>query len=184
MKPEKFAKLCMLGTRRGSDREAWRHPEDLVKEIAKIPENIISSTMRRDMTEIAWLHDVIEDGILEGKPVTYKTLIENDFHSCARDVHYLSRVNGQARWTYYAKLEDQGSHAAKIVKVLDRCVNLREGAETFNRDWFMNYRRDARLDVLPLLTRTRRYPQYEKLVKWVTLRLEKAMEVPEKWQHR
>jgi len=167
---EKLAKKWMPGTRIKSDRPAWAHPEDVVRLIEKSP---LTGHPRELAIQIAWLHDIIEDGKTEdGKPVTRCVLREAGVDRLiVEDVGWLSKRDGQPRWEYYYGIAERATGLGVVVKVLDRAVNLKEGAETFGRGWWHRYRRDARLDVLPLV----KYVGDPLLRKWLREELEKAM---------
>jgi len=171
---EDIAKRWMPGTRLKSSRPAWAHPEDVVKLVRECP--FLTGDDEEHALQVAWLHDVLEDGKQEdGSPVIYTDLTKAGVNgSVASDVDYLSKVDAQPRWHYYTRLVHGATSIGIAVKVMDRVVNLKEGSETLGRRWFFNYRRDARLDIKPLLI----YIGEPLLRKWLEEKLEEAMKPP------
>ena len=165
-----LAKRWMPGCRMKSNRPAWSHPEDVAKLVEACP---LEGSLKDFALQIAWLHDIIEDGVKEdGSPVTYQDLIaEGVPHLVVKEVDLLSKKEGQPRWDYYHLIAHKGTGLAITVKILDRAANLKEGSETFGRRWFFNYRRDARLDFKPLLN----FIDDPKLKGWLEERLDEAM---------
>jgi (p)ppGpp synthase/HD superfamily hydrolase len=151
--PIELAKIWIPGTRKSSDRPAWMHSEDVVKLVESIPKDIYPFK-RDDLITVAWLHDILEDGVkADGSPVTIVDLLEHHVAPlCARGVALLTRNKQRPRWEYYYRIAHEGTYETILVKVLDRCANLLEGSGTMDDTWWKRYCRDTRLDVLPLTT--------------------------------
>lgn len=151
-----LAKRWMPGTRQSKKgkppREAWRHPEDLVKLIDEWPfPKAWNHNLRIYLKCLAWLHDIIEDGKKDdGTPVTEQDLIDAGVSlDIVRDVVALSCLPGEDKTVYLARLRT-ASVAAKMAKCIDRICNLREGAEVFKDARWARYVDETQKYVIPL----------------------------------
>jgi (p)ppGpp synthase/HD superfamily hydrolase len=149
-KAEELARAWMLGTREGpGNRPAWAHPEDIVRVI----ENEMPGyyTNRDHLVQVAWLHDIIEDGKKpDGSSVTTLDLLHEGISPLiAHEVSTLTRTKEESRQGYLAVLASI-SELAKIVKCVDRLCNLREAAETFKDKRWIRYVGETCLFVYPL----------------------------------
>jgi len=154
---EELCKRWMVGKRHTlpgePEREAWRHPEDLVKLIDEWPTpKAWNPNYLVHLKCVAWLHDVPEDGKHEdGRPVT-----ERDLHAAGieliviKDVMHLTQEPNEDKATYLARLLAQGTLTAKVVKCIDRTCNLREGRPTFKDGRWGRYVAETEKFILPL----------------------------------
>ena len=161
------AKTYMKGQRKGSDRKAWKHPHDVVKEMKSAPwwpytkgfpydENILVAS--------AWLLDVIEDGTHDdGSPATYQDIFDalyevDTIDNGAKLVRTMRVVEAltctddttEGKKAYLEALR-YGPQEAIVVKALDRIVNLHEGIRTFSIDWHARYSRKTWDGFVPIL---------------------------------
>jgi (p)ppGpp synthase/HD superfamily hydrolase len=144
MTAEELAKTWMVGTRKGSKRPAWKHPEDVVKVLARI-----GYTGERVVT-VAWLHDALEDGRIAGRTMEIDDFFEHGVEPVAVcDVWWLTRKVSETKPEYLHRLRC-ASKTARIVKLADRLANLREGVKTMPVTWLAKYRAETREHVLPL----------------------------------
>ena len=153
----------MRGKRKNSEREAWRHPEDVVKLVDEFYQD--KDRIRPDyislLKTIAWLHDILEDGLKEVRhanvdgvdSVRVSDLEEAGFEeNVIMNVKLLTRERGETKRQYLFMLGQSDREKAKIVKVLDRVANLREGKETMSDQWLKEYRRETLLYIVPWTT--------------------------------
>lgn len=183
-KAEKIARAWMPGTRQGSNRPAWAHPEDIVKFLQEMDEASMkvegcSTLWHKRTLDIAWLHDIIEDGKKEdGSPVTEKDLegalfsFNEDVVKCV--VELTHRV-GEEKITYLARLRYRTqAHlmpaAAVIVKLADRICNLREGAPTYKAARWARVIGETNTYIVPMLDAL---PTFEQ--EWLRVRLMAAI---------
>lgn len=153
---ERLAKLWMTGYRKsippgGSPRSAWAHPQDLVKVIQEelvmlIPEAPVLDYLAR----VAWLHDVLEDGIKSNGVL----ITEDDLWDCGveaqviQDVVSISRRPGEDKEVYLERLIDTPMQV-RLLKCIDRACVLRE-APKMGVAWWDNYSSSTRKFILPL----------------------------------
>jgi (p)ppGpp synthase/HD superfamily hydrolase len=176
-KEEKLARRWMPGIRQRAKgdtspaRPAWKHPEDL----AKLLHDLIGPTpdpgpegpgglpvsereqheytrYRDQLVATAWLHDIIEDGRkLDGTEVTEEDLrAEGVEEIVIEDVVALTQREGEDKPVYLARLEAASSRA-KLVKIVDRICNLREGKTTFKDARWARYLDETQKYIVPLL---------------------------------
>jgi len=146
----------MPGTRQSKKgkptREAWRHPEDLVKLIDEWPfPKSWNPNLRVYLKCVSWLHDIIEDGKKEdGSPVTQEDLIQAGVSwDIVQDVVSLTCLPTEDKPVYLARL-GAASVAAKMAKCIDRICNLREGSEVFKDARWARYVDETKSYILPL----------------------------------
>jgi (p)ppGpp synthase/HD superfamily hydrolase len=153
IKAEELARAWMLGTRgKGSDkRPAWSHPQDVVNAITN--EMPGYHTQRSTLIQIAWLHDVIEDGKLpNGDRPSVQSLFEAHIPmEVAFGVGALTYLEGgsKSRIEYLVGL-GKLTEVATIVKCVDRLCNLREGVGTFKDKRWIRYVGETLLFIHPL----------------------------------
>ena len=114
-----------------------------------------ASSFEQDWDEtlaIAWLHDIIEDGRkMDGTKVR-----EDDLRGLGisepvvADVLTLSQREGEDKPTYLNRVAE-GSPRVKLVKVVDRICNLREGKDTFKVARWVRYITETQTYILPLV---------------------------------
>jgi hypothetical protein len=153
---QSLAKRWMVGTRQSKKgkppREAWRHPEDLIKITDEWPfPSAWNHNLRTYLKCVLWLHDLIEDGKKEdGSPVTEEDLIREGVSlDIVRDVVALSCPPGVDKKVYLQSLKT-ASVAARIAKCIDRIGNLREGAEVFKDARWARYVEETNTYILPM----------------------------------
>lgn len=141
---ELFAKRYMSGKRKNSEREAWRHPEDVAKLVDSLPH--FAGMERERLIALAWLHDVLEDC----EDVEAHTLSSAGIPSpVIADVIALTRRPGVPKEKYLSDLCSARRHV-RLIKVLDRIANLREGASTMPTDWIIRYVYQTRTFFVPI----------------------------------
>jgi (p)ppGpp synthase/HD superfamily hydrolase len=150
-KAEEIAKRWMPGTRQGSTRPAWAHPADVVALLREMP-GVRSPELDRFYEDVAWLHDIIEDGRKhDGLHVTSADLVEQGIAADVIEaVVALSHREGEDKVSYLVRLRAVSSRV-KVVKAADRVCNLREGKSTFRDARWGRYVRETREFILPLL---------------------------------
>jgi len=170
---EALAKQWMPGFRQGpKNRRAWEHPQDLVRLLDERPGDYSAAGQMKAKT-MAWLHDVLEDGVAEDG----RRIVEADLRNYSFDyveapdggllvpevipdgaclspeviegVVQLTHKAGHTKDEYYQTLAGI-DYIPKLVKCVDRVCNLREGAETFKPARWTRYVADTRKYVLPL----------------------------------
>lgn len=170
---ETLAKKWMVGYRQGSPpRRAWEHPADLVRLLEERPGNF-SSAGQVKAKAIAWLHDVLEDGLSEeGEPVGESDLLRYSYalvpypdgkegppseipdDAClppevVRGVIQLTHRRGETKEDYYRTLSGI-DYLPKLVKCVDRVCNLREGSKTFKPARWTRYVNETATYIVPL----------------------------------
>lgn len=111
-----------------------------------------TSELNRFYEDVAWLHDIIEDGRKQdGSCVTSQDLIEQGIvPKVVEAVIALSQREGEDKVSYLVRLRGASSRV-KVVKAADRVCNLREGKSTFKDARWGRYVRETRQFILPLL---------------------------------
>jgi (p)ppGpp synthase/HD superfamily hydrolase len=170
---EGLAKKWMLGHRQGAPgmapREAWRHPEDLVRLIDEWPmPSGWNKNVRTYLKCVAWLHDLLEDGVKDdGAQVTEQDLRDAGAEwAIVRDVVSLSILPGEEKTAYLERLV-KASWAAQLAKCFDRICNLREGKDVFKDHRWERYTHETQVYILPIAHR---------LDPWLFDELQKALE--------
>lgn len=137
-KAEDLARRWMPGVREGGSRRAWEHPQDVVKLLCSSPIKAVQTDDRILM--VAWLHDIIEDGIKEnGARVTSQDLVDAGLPGeVVCDVVELSKQVDEPKEAYLSRLKHH-TPRAKLVKCADRVCNLREGAPVFKTRRWIRY---------------------------------------------
>lgn len=169
---ESLAKQWMPGFREGPRRRpAWEHPADLVRVLDQRPGDF-SVAGQVKAKAMAWLHDVLEDGKIDGQPVTVEDLQRHSYVMVAHPeggfvlpeiiaddaclppeviegVLQLTHKPGASKEDYYKTLAGI-DYLPKLVKCVDRVCNLHEGAETFKPARWARYVRETQTYILPL----------------------------------
>jgi (p)ppGpp synthase/HD superfamily hydrolase len=169
-KAEEIAKRWMHGTRQGSLRPAWAHPADVVVLLREMP-GVRTPELDRFYEEVAWLHDIVEDGRKhDGSYVSSGDLTKEGISAEVIDaVIALSHREGEDKVSYLVRLRD-ASPRVKTVKAADRVCNLREGLRTFKNARWGRYVRETQQFILPLLEDV---PSFESV--WLGALLVEAM---------
>lgn len=156
------------GLRQGpGNRQAWEHPQDLVnllaelKGIARPPlealgPNRLDAFFER-LTDIAWLHDIIEDGRKgDGSKVTKDDLYHEGIHEdVITAVLHLTHREDEEKIVYLARLRDRAAGGGIgpdviIVKLVDRICNLREGKNVFKDHRWARVIKETNEYILPM----------------------------------
>ena len=186
---EVLAKRWMPGLRQNATvtdpRKAWEHPQDLVRLLAERPGEF-SEAGQKLAVAIAWLHDVLEDGVKENgnrvMPDDFKPFLINHDNPVAtpigaaldprvlEGVLQLTHREGQPKTTYYESLKDIG-YIPKLVKCVDRICNLREGVDWFSDARWARYSQETRDFILPLAPSLR-----DETAEWLTRLLNEALD--------
>jgi (p)ppGpp synthase/HD superfamily hydrolase len=173
---EALAKRWMPGFRQTipgqAARRSWEHPQDLVKLLAERPGEFSEAGQMKAVC-IAWMHDLLEDGIKEdGKRVTKNDLIDEFDLSVVRGVQELTHVDGTPKYRY---LENLGKieYIYKLVKCVDRICNLREGRQVFKPARWARYVGETQQYILPLTD-----PLRDGTNEWLKKLLLEAMALP------
>ncbi len=163
---EILAKRWMRGTRKGSERSSWAHPQDVVGELYKMPYWSTDKGFPYQgdvLLASAWLHDVLEDGThhddLPIEPVDILNVAWEEHQvqgpAWCRVVEIVEELTCPSDDPAVKKqyLEDflDASDEAIVIKALDRVVNLREGRETFSEGWHGRYARKTWDSFVPAL---------------------------------
>lgn len=172
---EKARKLCVRwtrGTRKGSDRPAHTHPGDVVKILDELP-GARSNNEREWLAAVAWLHDVIEDGISEtGSQITSAALIAEGIPTdIAEAVETLSKTDAETKEHYLRRLA-RCHTKIRMIKCADRLANLRELRTTHGTDnsWWRKYASETERLIVPLLDEL---PETEQ--RWLRRELKEVM---------
>ena len=150
---ERLARQWMPGFRQAQPgqepRPSWEHPHDLVKLLAERPGDFSEAGQKMAIC-IAWMHDLLEDGVKEdGTPVTVSDL-GPDFDPRILDgVEQLTHPKGIDKLGYYRLLKDI-DYLPRMVKCVDRICNLREGKLTFKPRRWERYVFETEQYILPL----------------------------------
>lgn len=152
---ESLAKRWMLGTRDGSDRPSWKHPEDLVALLRQMPGIRATLTTQFTLEAVAWGHDLLEDGVTEdGSKVTEETLskagVPDEVIVCIR---LLSKEPWMEPWMikpWYARQVMGAPDVVRIVKCVDRIANLTEARGTFKPQRWARYVAETNEWILPM----------------------------------
>ncbi len=153
-----LAKQFMTGTRKKSSQPAWTHPEavaGLVTEVllqAEVFHEHENWYFVKDMIVLAWLHDIIEDGIKEdGSRVTSTDLVMAGIPlvicGCVAEITHLEAK--ETKEEYLKRLLGSGT-IVKTVKVLDRIATLKEGKAVLGSVWAKQYAQKTEKGVMPL----------------------------------
>jgi len=155
-----LAKSWMIGYRTAIPgkrrRHAWEHPADVVsilmEEWPDREERLQVWDIDVDqMCAVAWAHDIIEDGVNRGKPVSGADLVMNNVSiDVIRDIQHLSMLKRETKVRYLERLRSEGSRLSKIVKCADRIANLREGAPTFKPPRWERYFAETLEFIVPI----------------------------------
>lgn len=158
----------MPGIRHGAKpRAAWEHPQDLVRLIDEMPGDF----NREALQKIAWLHDLLEDGIKEdGTAVTTQDLQQEGIDlDTIGDVEALSQPPDEEKTAYLFRVRG-ASLRARIVKCVDRICNLREGKTSFKDGRWARYVKQTYEYIFPLV-----HELPDPLKDWVTKELQAAI---------
>ncbi len=153
-KAEELARRWMPGWRQGRpgdpERRAAEHPADLVRLfVEEFPGKVSAG-----MLVVAWLHDIIEDGVKEDRcHVTKEDLhAEGIRGNVVGDILALSKGNNETKMAYLARLKDAPTAGPRVrlVKCVDRICNLREGQILFKDKRWARYVGETYYFILPL----------------------------------
>jgi (p)ppGpp synthase/HD superfamily hydrolase len=164
-KSEELARRWMPGTRQGpGNRAAWEHPQDLVNLLLEMRgsftvslsnglNEVLSDEPFDRMRDIAWMHDLYEDGKKEdGSKVTAEDLrVEGFGVRVTNGVSMLSQSENEEKVQYLAGLTSKLDEETAIVKCVDRICNLREGKASFKDKRWARYINETQAYILPLL---------------------------------
>jgi (p)ppGpp synthase/HD superfamily hydrolase len=145
----KLAQRWMPGKRKGGNRKAWHHPQDVVillKQMLQIPNPEIT-------IPTAWLHDTLEDGIVNDRKLTLLDLAQAGVSvNIGNCVEWLTCCDDSpdGKKAYLRRLME-APIPARVVKAADRIVNLHEGYYTFGYKWFIKYTWLTAEGVLPFV---------------------------------
>lgn len=165
---EEIAKRWMLGNRQSApgipNRQAWRHPEDLVILIDEWPD---AGNEAEHLKCVAWLHDIIEDGQKEdGSRITREDLLQIGIKEIIiEDVIHLTQGENEPKELALSRIM-RAPRTAKIVKCIDRICNLREGKLSFKDGRWARYIAQTDKYIIPISL---------EIGSWFTHRLHEAM---------
>lgn len=151
-KAEAFTKKHMTGTRKGSDRPSWCHPEDVVRLVNEAYSHCTTPFLPQDRARgvaAAWMHDLIED-----TAVTTDLLRAEGFDDqTVQMVAELTKFPDMVRSDYFLGLR-YAPTLTRVIKVCDRIANLTEGKGVLSDKWWLRYSIEALDKVLPLAYNT------------------------------
>lgn len=153
---EALAKRWMTGERQGpvidgqAPRRAWEHPQDLVR-FLDIELPCDDPKEQEDRACLAWLHDLLEDGIKEdgSRVLPHDLTLAGIEDYLVDDVIDLSQGPDETKLQYLCRLSTL-SQRAKPVKCGDRICNLREGRTVFNNRRWIRYVGETCYFIYPL----------------------------------
>ena len=171
---EQLARRWMPKPREGSaKRPGWEHPQDIVTVLASIPRDWSPATHQL-MEQIAWLHDILEDGRKhDSTPVT-----ANDLKATGLTPAVISGVDLLTRHppddfdTYIQRLTAANRPELLVIKCCDRLANLREAKGVFSAPRMQGYIAETHEQILPLLDRL---PHTWQSATWLRHALEAAV---------
>ncbi len=139
------------GFRNGSDRPAWKHPEDVANLVRSVPGVRPDLETQGYLEALAWTHDLLEDGVKEdGARVTEEDLLAEGLPP---EVVVGVRLLSKEPWmteAWYARQVTGAPVLVQIVKCCDRIANLTEGAPVFKDKRWSNYVRETEAWILPM----------------------------------
>jgi (p)ppGpp synthase/HD superfamily hydrolase len=140
----------MLGTRQGSNRPAWKHPEDVATLTQELPGKRTLYTQHL-LEAVAWGHDLLEDGVQEdGTRVTSATLQAHRVNDLVLiGIHDLSKWPGVEKASYIKQVREAAPFI-QIVKCCDRIANLTEGVDWFKDRRWARYAAETKDWILPM----------------------------------
>lgn len=145
----RLAKTTIPGCRHGSSRPMWEHSGDVAHLAGSVP-GFMADELDL-MVAVGWGHDLLEDGILDGKPVTVETLRA---HGVSEDalagIIALTREEGMSEGAYYTERLKPARSAFRAVKLCDRLANLREGKAVFTATRWEAFVKETHEIILPL----------------------------------
>jgi (p)ppGpp synthase/HD superfamily hydrolase len=154
-KAAELARRWMIGYRKNTMREAWKHPLDLIELLHEMPGPWAEVDQMPFMETVAWLHDLLEDGIKEdGERVDVDCLRAAGFvDEVISSVELLTRRDNEEKSDYFHKIQG-APEVVLVIKALDRIANLREGLVTYTSiEWLTRYVRQTEMWVLPFVRR-------------------------------
>lgn len=164
MSAEDIARRWMKGTREGPGlRYAWEHPQDLVNMIMKEMPTTASEEEQAMRVEVAWLHDILEDGekengarveaIYDLAKLTTPEVLEDVLCLTRRERNEMrsGRVEmaPEPKEEYLSRFKGY-SPRVRLVKCVDRICNLREGKTTFKDHRWIRYVGETYYFIYPL----------------------------------
>lgn len=135
------------GMRQGYDRPSWTHPE----EVARLVEEVPGELPREKMVAMAWLHDLLEDGVTQtGERVSSEVLLAEGISlEVVLGVEFLTHVEPMPKPEYFVRLLDAPLEV-RVVKCLDRISNLLDGVSVFTDARWAKYVKETIVSVMPL----------------------------------
>ncbi len=165
VRPDALHRACELplSKRLLTDRQAWEHPQDVVMLFWELPG--LEEPLRAWGVRVAWLHDIIEDGVKEdGSPVTEDDL-RHELDDGVLDAvvelsHHKLTTLSEDRHSYLSRVTVDSGLDVLLVKLCDRVCNMREAALSFKAARWARYVDECSTYFLPGLERVRKvYPQ-------------------------
>jgi (p)ppGpp synthase/HD superfamily hydrolase len=146
-----LAKRWMPGTRHGSDRPSWMHPQDVVEVVRQVPGIRDTLSTQPTLEAVAWGHDLLEDGVTEsGAKVTEDVLRAEGVPD---EVVVCIKLLSKEPWMttpWYARQVMGAPDVVRIVKCADRIANLTEARGTFDDHRWAKYVAETREWILPM----------------------------------
>lgn len=144
----------MPGTRDGSDRPAWKHPQDVVKMLTLAPGRTCAPHQDEasHLLTVAMLHDILEDGVKENGDRAGVDDLRGFPDDVVADIVALTRGVGEPKLAYLARLPAASARVAEV-KCADRLCNLIEGRKAFSNKRWIKYLGETYLYILPLTER-------------------------------
>lgn len=150
-KARDLAMRWMPGTRFGSARPSWKHPEDVVAVLRRLPGVRPELETQYLLEAMGWAHDLLEDGVTEtGAKVTEETLRTEGL---PEEVVVGVRLLSKEKWmtpAWYQRQVMGAPDLARIVKCADRIANLTEARTTFPPRRWENYVKETKAWILPM----------------------------------
>ncbi len=148
-----LAEQWMVGYRRNTTRPAWKHPKDVVGLLREIPGKWSEVSRLPFMEVVAWLHDILEDGVKEtGERVCAEDLrAEGVSEDVISAVVWLTILGNEEKTAYLDRLR-KAPEPVLVIKALDRIANLREARVTHRHSkWLQSYVSQTEDWILPFV---------------------------------
>jgi (p)ppGpp synthase/HD superfamily hydrolase len=146
-KARELAVRWMPGKRQGYDRPSWTHPEHVASLVVEVP----GEWPREKMVSMAWLHDIIEDGVTaSGEGVSAEVLLEEGISAeVVEGVKALTHVKPMPKPEYFSALLT-APEEVRVLKCLDRISNLSDAVPVFDEKRWAKYVKETLVSVMPL----------------------------------